>query len=126
MWEARSAAQDHVPGARRRPCTRCTERVQVYPADVRDRIRADVDAYVAYVVHTEWPHMADHGEVTAGGGTELLDGCAATSPTTEPKTDFEAQAYQPLVDQVAAADEARTARARERRGRPCRAWCGSG
>src|SRR5690606_1574906 len=87
-----------------------TERVRVYPAEVRDRIRDDVNAYVGHVVTTEWRAMADDGEVTARG-TELLDRLRRDVTDYEPRTDFEAQAYQPLVDQVAAADEARSARA---------------
>ena len=44
-------------------------------------------------------------------GDELLERIRADVTDYEPKTDFQAQAYQPLVDQVAAADQARNARA---------------
>ncbi|MFF6996857.1 hypothetical protein ACFY93_18155 [Streptomyces sp. NPDC008313] len=108
-WEARSAAQDHVQ-AEAQALHEISARARVYPADVRDRIRADVNAYVGHVVTTEWRSMADHGEVTARGG-RLLDRVREDVTDYVPRTDFEAQAYQPLVDQVAAADAARASRA---------------
>jgi hypothetical protein len=109
VWEARSSAQDHVQ-AEAQALHEISERVRVYPADVRDRIRDDVNAYVGHVVHTEWQAMADTGQVT-DRGTELLDRVRADVTDYEPKTDFEAQAYQPVLDQIAAADQARNARA---------------
>ncbi|CAL9277505.1 MULTISPECIES: DUF4239 domain-containing protein [Streptomyces] len=109
VWEARSAAQDHVQ-AEAVALHEISERVRVYPPDVRDRIREDVNAYVGHVVTTEWKAMADRGEVTERG-TELLDRVRADVTDYEPTSDFEAQAYQPLVDQVTAADQARIARA---------------
>ena len=59
VWEARSAAQDHVQ-AEAQALHEISERVRVYPADARDRIRDDVNAYVGHVVTTEWKEMADH------------------------------------------------------------------
>ncbi|MER7719385.1 hypothetical protein ABTX99_20985 [Streptomyces flaveolus] len=109
VWEARSAAEDHVQ-AEAVALHEISERVRVYPPDVRDRIREDVNAYVGHVVTTEWKSMADDGQVTERG-TELLDKVRADVTDYEPRSDFEAQAYQPLVDQVAAADQARTSRA---------------
>ncbi|AWT46748.1 MULTISPECIES: bestrophin-like domain [Streptomyces] len=109
VWEARSAAQDHVQ-AEAQALHEIDERVRVYPVDVRDRIRTDVNAYVGHVVTTEWQAMKDHGEVTQRG-TELLERVRRDVTDYQPRNDFEAQAYQPLVDQVAAADQARTARA---------------
>lgn len=109
VWEARSAAQDHVQ-TEAQALHEISERVRVYPSDVRDRIRGDVDAYVKHVVTTEWKTMADHGRVTAEGG-RLFDRIRADVTDYQPKTDFEAQAYQPLVDQVTAADTARNSRA---------------
>ncbi|MET9256157.1 hypothetical protein ACGFZL_11295 [Streptomyces sp. NPDC048182] len=109
VWEARSAAQDHVQ-SEAVALHEVSERVRVYPPAVRDRIRDDVNAYVGHVVTTEWKTMADHGRVTDRGG-ELLDRVRADVTDYQPRTDFEAQAYQPLVDQVAAADQARSARA---------------
>jgi hypothetical protein len=109
VWEARSTAQDHVQ-SEAAALHEISERVRVYPADVRDRIRADVNAYVGHVVTTEWKAMADEGQVT-GRGTELLDRVRADVTDYRPRNDFEAQAYQPLIDQVTAADQARAARA---------------
>jgi hypothetical protein len=108
-WEARSAAQDHVQ-AEAQALHEISERVRVYPPDVRDRIRADVNAYVGHVVTTEWKSMTDHGRLTPRG-TELLDRVRHDVTDFQPKTDFQAQAYQPLADQVATADQARNARA---------------
>ncbi|MBQ0826060.1 bestrophin-like domain [Streptomyces tagetis] len=109
VWEARSAAEDHVQ-AEAVALHEVSERVRIYPPEVRDRIRADVDAYVGHVVTTEWKTMADEDRLTERG-TELLARVRADVTDYEPKNDFEAQAYQPLVDQVAAADQARNARA---------------
>lgn len=109
VWEARVAAQDHVQ-VEAQALHEISERVRVYPPDVRDRIRSDVDAYVGHVVSTEWKAMADHGRVTERGD-QLLEKIRADVTDYQPKSDFEAQAYQPLVDQVTAADQARAARA---------------
>ncbi|MGW1777551.1 bestrophin-like domain [Streptomyces sp. NPDC002143] len=109
VWEARSVAQDHVQ-AEAQALHEISERVRVYPADARDRIREDVNAYVGHVVTTEWKKMADDGEVTERGD-ELLRQVRVDVTDYEPKTDFQAQAYQPLLDQMAAADQARNARA---------------
>ncbi|MDQ1050346.1 hypothetical protein [Streptomyces sp. V4I2] len=109
VWEARSAAQDHVQ-AEAQALHEISERVRVYPADARDRIRGDVNAYVGHVVTTEWEWMADKGQVTERG-TQLLQQVRADVTDYQPKTDFEAQAYQPVLDQMAAADQARNARA---------------
>ncbi|MCL7429978.1 DUF4239 domain-containing protein [Streptomyces sp. YS415] len=109
VWEGRSAAQDHVQ-SEAVALHEVSERVRVYPPEVRDRIREDVNAYVGHVVNTEWQAMADHGEVTERG-TQLLQRVREDVTDYEPRTDFEAQAYQPIVDQVAAADQARNARA---------------
>ncbi|PAZ15038.1 hypothetical protein CLM62_15625 [Streptomyces sp. SA15] len=109
VWEARSVAQDHVQ-AEAQALHEISERVRVYPDDVRDRIRDDVNAYVGHVVSTEWQAMADDGHVTERG-TELLAQVRADVTDYQPKSDFEAQAYQPVLDQMAAADQARNARA---------------
>ncbi|MFF9765865.1 hypothetical protein ACIGXF_22315 [Streptomyces sp. NPDC053086] len=109
VWEARSAAQDYVQ-SEAQALHEISERVRVYPPDVRDRIRGDVDAYVSYVVHTEWRRMADDGQVTDRGG-ELLQQVRADVTDYRAKNEFEAQAYQPLLDQLTAADQARNSRA---------------
>ncbi|MFC9842274.1 hypothetical protein ACFWFF_16095 [Streptomyces sp. NPDC060223] len=109
VWEGRGVAQDHVQ-AEAQALHEISERVRVYPPDVRDHIRSDVDSYVGYVVDTEWKTMADQGRVTVKGG-RLFDRIRADVTDYEPKTDFEAQAYQPLVDQVTMAGAARNSRA---------------
>ncbi|MEV7386034.1 MULTISPECIES: DUF4239 domain-containing protein [unclassified Streptomyces] len=109
VWEARSAAQDHVQ-AEAQALHEIHERVRVYPPDVRDRIRADVDDYAEQVVGKEWKVMSQKGHLTQQGA-DLLAKIRQDVTDYQPKTDFEAQAYQPLVDQVAAVDQARSARA---------------
>ncbi|MFE6994083.1 bestrophin-like domain, partial [Streptomyces pharetrae] len=109
VWEARGATQDHVR-AEAQALHEISERVRVYPPEVRDRIRDDVNAYVGHVVTTEWKAMADQGEVTERGD-ELLRRIRVDLTDYEPRDDFEAQAYQPLIDQISAADQARNARA---------------
>lgn len=109
VWEARGAAQDHVQNEAQ-ALHEISERVRVYPPEVRERIRADVDTYVGHVVGEEWRVMADHSRLTDRGG-ELLAAVRADVTDYRPRTDFEAQAYQPLLDQLAAADAARNARA---------------
>ncbi|MGW3025306.1 bestrophin-like domain [Streptomyces sp. NPDC001221] len=109
VWEARNAAQDHVQ-AEAQALHEISERVRVYPPDVRDRIRADVNVYVGQVVGPEWKAMAHQAKVT-GRGADLLQRIRRDVTDYKPRSDFEAQAYQPLLDQVTAADTARTARA---------------
>jgi hypothetical protein len=109
VWEGRSAAQDHVQ-AEAVALHEISERVRVYPADIRDRIREDVNAYVGQVVNTEWKTMNDDGHLTSRGD-ELFDRIRADVTDYQPRTDFESQAYQPLLDQVTAANTARSARA---------------
>ncbi|MDG9700964.1 DUF4239 domain-containing protein [Streptomyces sp. DH37] len=110
VWEGRSAAEEWVR-QEAQALHEVRERAQVYPAAARDRVRGDVDAYVRHAVAVEWPHMAEHGETTERGA--LLFGNLRRNVTGyEPATVREAQTYQALVDQVAVADEARTARVR--------------
>ncbi|WP_327267496.1 DUF4239 domain-containing protein [Streptomyces sp. NBC_01218] len=108
VWEGRSAAQESVR-LEAQALHEVRERSSVYPAEVRERIRADVDAYVSYVVHDEWRSMSENGSLTERG-TELIDTIRADVTRYVPRSDHEGQAYQPLVDQVAAADDARSAR----------------
>ncbi|WP_406143541.1 DUF4239 domain-containing protein [Streptomyces sp. NBC_01012] len=109
VWEGRSAAQESVR-LEAQALHEVSARSAVYPAEVRDRIRADVDAYVAHVIGDEWKSMTDHQRLT-DEGTTLLDQVRADVTEYEPRTDHEGEAYQPLVDEVAAVDDARTARA---------------
>ncbi|MFD3331838.1 hypothetical protein ACFWV1_04160 [Streptomyces sp. NPDC058700] len=108
VWEARGAAQETVR-QEAQAMHEISARVQVYPEDVRARIRADVDAYVSYVVNDEWAYMAEEGALSEEG-TALLERVRRSVTDYQPATDFEGQAYQPLVDQVAVADDARGAR----------------
>lgn len=109
VWEARSSAQDYVQ-SEAQALHEISERVRVYPPDVRDKVRADVNTYVSYVVHHEWRTMSDDGRVT-DRGARLLQTVRQDVTDYKPKNDFEAQAYQPLLDQMTAADQARNARA---------------
>ncbi|MDC2954153.1 MULTISPECIES: bestrophin-like domain [Streptomyces] len=108
VWEGRSAAQDHVQ-TEAVALHEISERVRVYPPDVRDRIREDVNAYVGQVVDIEWKTMADQARTTARGD-ELFDRLRHDVTDYQPGNDFEAQAYQPLLDQVTTAAQARSAR----------------
>ncbi|MGW2815889.1 bestrophin-like domain [Streptomyces sp. NPDC001415] len=108
VWEGRGAAQEDVR-QEAQALHEIDRRVQVYPAEVRDRTRADVEAYASYVVHTEWSYMADHGELT-DEGTQKLEKIRRDVTDYHPANDYETQAYQPLLDQVGAVDNARTAR----------------
>ncbi|MFD7319640.1 hypothetical protein ACFV9D_00900 [Streptomyces sp. NPDC059875] len=108
VWEARGAAQETVR-QEAQALHEISARVEVYPADVRTRIRADVDAYVSYVVDEEWRHMSDHGELSEEG-TRLLEQVRRSVTDYRPADDHEGQAYQPLVDQVAVVDDTRGTR----------------
>ncbi|MFB7611026.1 bestrophin-like domain [Streptomyces gardneri] len=108
VWEARGAAQETVR-QEAQAMHEISARAEVYPVDIRTRIRADVDAYVAYVVDEEWTYMSENGELSEEG-TALLEKVRRSVTDYQPANDFEGQAYQPLVDQVAAADDARGAR----------------
>jgi hypothetical protein len=108
VWEGRGAAQADVM-AEAQALHEVKVRVQVYPADLRDKVRADVDAYAAFVADKEWSYMRNHGELSPQG-TQLLDQVRTDVTQFDPKSDLAAQAYQPVVDEVAAADAARTSR----------------
>ncbi|MEU2831833.1 hypothetical protein ABZ667_24615 [Streptomyces lavendulae] len=108
VWEGRGAAQEYVR-QEAQALHEISVRSEVYPEPVRKKIRADVDAYVTYVVDTEWEQMAAHGTLTDRSG-ELLERVRRDVTDYEPQTDHEGQAYQPLVDQVGAVDDARNAR----------------
>jgi hypothetical protein len=108
VWEGRGSAQADVL-AEAQALHEIKARVQVYPAGVRDQVRADVDAYASYVTDKEWPYMRDHDELSPRG-TQLLDKVRADVTRYDPKSDLGQQAYQPLLDQVTAADQARTNR----------------
>jgi hypothetical protein len=109
VWEARGTAEDTVR-TEAQSLHEISARARAYPPAVRDHLRADVDAYVSYVVREEWPAMADREEVTRRG-TDLLAQVRADVTDYHPRNDFEARSYQPLTDQLAVADGARTYRA---------------
>ncbi|MEU3312165.1 hypothetical protein AB0940_02300 [Streptomyces sp. NPDC006656] len=108
VWEGRGAAQEYVR-QESQALHEISVRSAVYPPEVRKRIRSDVDAYVTYVVDTEWEHMSAKNEITDRSG-ELLEKIRRDVTDYEPQNDHEGQAYQPLVDQVALVDDARNAR----------------
>jgi hypothetical protein len=108
VWEGRGGAQADVQ-AEAQALHEVKARVAVYPAPVRDKVRADVDAYTSYVVRTEWPYMRDHGELSPRA-TRLLATVRSDIEDYDPRSDLGQQAYQPLVDAVASADQARAAR----------------
>ncbi|MEV6164800.1 hypothetical protein AB0L71_23310 [Streptomyces sp. NPDC052052] len=108
VWEGRSAAQEYVR-LEAQALHEVDVRSSAYPAEVRTRIRADVAAYVHHVVHDEWRTMSEHGSLT-DEGTRLLGKVRTDVIDYRPRNDHEGQAYQPLVDQVAAADDARSGR----------------
>lgn len=108
VWEASGQAQTDAQ-AEAQALHEIKARVQVYPEPVRDKVRADVDAYARFVADHEWPYMKHHGSL-APRGDALLDQVRTDVTQFAPKTDLAAQAYQPVVDEVAAADQARTSR----------------
>ncbi|TDC20964.1 DUF4239 domain-containing protein [Streptomyces sp. 8K308] len=108
VWEARGAAEEWV----RQEAQALHEmdvRAGVFPAEVRDEIRADVTAYVDYVLDEEWPLLRDEGEL-GDRGDELLLRLREVVTGREPTTVRETEAYQGLVDQLARVDEARVGR----------------
>lgn len=108
VWEALGSAQsDALREAQ--ALHEVSARAEVLPADAREKVRSDVNAYVSYVVKTEWSHMAEHEELSAQG-TELLNNLRRTVTEREPQSELENQAYQPMVERIAAADEARNSR----------------
>ncbi|MGC0417476.1 DUF4239 domain-containing protein [Embleya sp. AB8] len=108
VWEGRAAAEDEVRHEAQ-ALHEVSERVRIYPAPVRDQIRADINAYVKYVVKDEWNYMADHGELS-DRGTKLFQTVRNGVTDYAPQGDQEMQMYQPLMDQIAIADDARQAR----------------
>ncbi|SFC91265.1 DUF4239 domain-containing protein [Streptomyces aidingensis] len=108
VWEERGAADEWV----RREAQALHEisaRAGVFPEEVRDRIREQTENYVVHTVEREWPHMADHGELT-DRGSELLVRLRTTVTGHEPATTAESYAYQGMLDKLAAVEEARAAR----------------
>ncbi|MEU7576892.1 hypothetical protein AB0B50_04720 [Streptomyces sp. NPDC041068] len=109
VWEARGAAEDGVR-QEAQALHEISRRAQIYPADAEQRIQEDVRSYTEHVTTVEWPLMIEQHQLT-DRGTELLDTLRRDIAERTPADELEAQTYQPLLDQVAAADEARRARA---------------
>ncbi|WP_165984465.1 DUF4239 domain-containing protein [Streptomyces sp. YIM 98790] len=108
VWEERGAADEWV----RREAQALHEisaRAGIYPQDVREQIRDQTEDYAVHTVEREWPHMLEHGELT-DRGDELLVRLRTTVTGHEPETVAETHAYQGMLDQLAAVDEARAAR----------------
>ncbi|MER5972569.1 hypothetical protein ABT112_23015 [Streptomyces sp. NPDC002055] len=110
VWEARGAAEDGVR-TEAQALHEVSARAEVYAPAARERIRRDIDAYVRHVVTEEWPRMADDDGLTARG-TALMARVRNDVAGHVPRSELENQAYQPMVDHIAAADDARGARAR--------------
>lgn len=108
VWEARNTATDLV-NQEAQALHEVKQRAAVYPDSVHKEIASSVDAYVSHTVRVEWPHMAEHDELT-DTGAELLAELHAQVSQFEPRTTLESHAYQGLVDQVTLVDQARTDR----------------
>ncbi|WP_327356466.1 bestrophin-like domain [Streptomyces sp. NBC_01304] len=108
VWEARGAAEDSV----RREAQALYEvsrRVEVYPPEVRERIRGEIDAYASHAMTTEWASMTE-GVAPSAQGAHLLDQVRGDITRQAPANELQAGAYQPLLDQIAIADDARHVR----------------
>ncbi|MDJ0382692.1 DUF4239 domain-containing protein [Streptomyces sp. G-G2] len=108
VWEARGAAEDSVR-REAQSLYEVTQRADVYPAPVRDRIRGEVDAYVAHTVSVDWPLLTSGAGASPQGAT-LLGALRKDVTHQSPANELQAQAYQPLLDQIATADDARHSR----------------
>ncbi|MFD7026742.1 hypothetical protein ACFWAR_01740 [Streptomyces sp. NPDC059917] len=108
VWEARGAAEDNVR-REAQSLYEVTQRADVYPAPVRDRIRGEVDAYVTHTVNVDWPLMTSGANASPQGAT-LLGALRSDVTHQSPANELQAQAYQPLLDQIAGADDARHSR----------------
>ncbi|MET9696368.1 hypothetical protein ABZY31_05520 [Streptomyces sp. NPDC006529] len=108
VWEARGAAEDTVR-REAQSLYEVTQRADVYPAPVRDRIRGEVDAYVTHTVTVDWPLLTS-GANASPKGAALLGALRSDVTHQSPATELQAQAYQPLLDQIATADDARHSR----------------
>nr|WP_203644547.1 DUF4239 domain-containing protein [Streptomyces sp. SID14478] len=105
VWEARSAAEDTVQ-REAQALYEIDQRLDVYPDAFRGQVREHIDAYARHAVTAEWPAMENDDQLGSGGG-ELLQRIRHDLAHRAPADELQAQAYQPLLDQVAAADDAR-------------------
>jgi hypothetical protein len=105
VWEARSAAEDTVQ-REAQALYEIDQRLDVYPADFRSRVGDHIDTYARHAVTAEWPAIQNDEEPGAEGA-RLMSTIRADIARHTPADELQAQAYQPLLDQVAAADDAR-------------------
>ncbi|MEU6443737.1 hypothetical protein [Streptomyces sp. NPDC047046] len=105
VWEARQAADDTVQ-REAQSLYEIDQRLDVYPAAFREQVRTHIDAYARHTVTAEWPEM-EAGREPDAKGAALLAKIRSDLAHREPADELQAQAYQPLLDQVAAADDAR-------------------
>ncbi|MFI2610514.1 hypothetical protein [Kitasatospora sp. NPDC018619] len=108
VWEARGAAQGDLFNEAQ-SLRQVSDRAVIYPAEFRDQVRADVDAYVSYVVNTEWSYMQENGGIT-DKGDQLLRKLQTDVATRPPASDVESGAYQSMNDLIGQASEARNSR----------------
>ncbi|MFE9250582.1 hypothetical protein [Streptomyces sp. NPDC007088] len=105
VWEARNAADDTVQ-REAQALYEIDQRLDVYPADFRAQVREHIDTYARHTVTSEWRAMEADREPGSEGG-DLLRQIRTDIARHTPADELQAQAYQPLLDQVAAADDAR-------------------
>ncbi|RMI44124.1 bestrophin-like domain [Streptomyces triticirhizae] len=108
VWEERSAADEWVR-QEAQALHEMDQRAAVFAPERAAEIRSAVESYVAHVVGPEWDHMLDAGELTEEGEESLTE-LRATIAEREPTTVAEITAYQALLDEAAAVDEARAGR----------------
>ncbi|GAA1943741.1 DUF4239 domain-containing protein [Streptomyces durmitorensis] len=107
-WEARGEAQTVVQNEVQ-ALHEVTERAQVFPAARQEAIQRSLDSYATYVVHKEWPQMSAKGQLS-DRGDQLFGQVRTAVLRSEPRDELQGQAYAPMADQIALADEARTNR----------------
>lgn len=105
VWEARGSAEDTVQ-REAQALYEINQRLDVYPAEFRTQVRDHIDAYARHTVTADWPAMEDNKEPSATGA-RMLGQIRSDIAHHTPGDELQAQAYQPLLDQVAAADDAR-------------------
>ncbi|MFJ6728817.1 MULTISPECIES: hypothetical protein [unclassified Streptomyces] len=105
VWEARGAAEDTVQ-REAQALYEIDQRLDVYPAAFRTQVQGHIAEYARHAVTTEWTAMKN-GEEPDATGAELLKRIRTDLAHRTPADELQAQAYQPLLDQVAAADDAR-------------------
>ncbi|MFE3206502.1 hypothetical protein [Embleya sp. NPDC059237] len=108
VWEARGAAQDDL-FHEAQSLREVSDRAVAYPVEFRNQVRADVDAYVSYVVNTEWEYMKNNGALS-DNGDRLLEKLRNDVATRPADSDLESQAYQPILDRIDQVSEARNSR----------------